>query len=148
MLKRALIISTMFTALVGCAGAPLGLDMSQKPMAGTWKGDFVCPQSRMSLQSFTIDLQDGNIPGSVNGVVENHLVWVGKPQYLKYTVVGSNIGGHVVLKPKQLIERSREDFEMGELEGSVTAANTMQFNMCGRVHTLMRVSAPKQTAQR
>lgn len=102
-LKRALIISTMFTALVGCAGAPLGLDMGQKPMVGTWKGDFICPQSRMSLQSFTIDPQDGNIPGSVNGVVENHLVWMGKPQYLKYTVVGSNIGGHVVLKPKQLI---------------------------------------------
>ena len=148
MLKCALIISTISMALAGCAGAPLGLDMGQKPMAGTWKGDFVCPQSRMSLQSFTLTLQNGGIPGAMNGVVENHLIWVGQPQYLKYTVVGSNVGGHVVLKPKQLIRRSRDDFEMGYLEGNLVDADTIHFNVCGRVHTLTRISAPKQTAQR
>ncbi|MBD9630010.1 hypothetical protein [Pseudomonas sp. PDM19] len=147
-LKRALIVSTISITLVGCAGAPLGLDMGQKPMAGTWKGDFVCPPSRMSMQSFTLTLQDGGIPGAVNGIVENHLVWAGQPQYLKYTVVGSNVAGHVVLKPKQLNKRSRDDFEMGYLEGDLADADTIHFKVCGREHTLTRLSAPKQTVQR
>jgi len=64
-LKRALSVSTISITLVRCAGAPLGLDMGQKSMADTWKGDFVCPQSRMRLQSFTLTLQDGGIPGAI-----------------------------------------------------------------------------------
>jgi len=79
---------------------------------------------------------------------ENHLVWASQPQYLKYTVVGSNVAGNVVLKPKHSIKRSRDDFEMGYLEGDLADADAIHFKVCGHVHTLKRVSAPKQTAQR
>ncbi|PKI24925.1 hypothetical protein CXB65_06505 [Pseudomonas monteilii] len=79
--------------------------MHQKLMADTCKGDFICAQSRMSLRSFTVALQHGGVSGAVDGVVGSHLVWVVQPQYLKYNLVGSNIGGHVVLRPKQLIKQ-------------------------------------------
>lgn len=149
-LTSLLAIGAASLALAGCAGAPLGLDMGQKPMAGIWKGDFICPQLQMSKQSITITLQDGNLPGAVNGVVENHLIYAGQPQYLKYTVVGSNIGGHVVLKPKQLIQRSREDFMMGSIEGDMADANTLQAVSCKRQNQfpIKRVASTEQSALR
>ena len=51
-------------------------------------------------------------------------------------MVGSNVAGHVVLKPKQLIKSSRDDFEMGYLEGDLADADTIHFK-CLRpcVHT-------------
>ncbi|MBB4861470.1 hypothetical protein HNP46_000281 [Pseudomonas nitritireducens] len=149
MLKRALIISAMSMALVGCAGAPLGLDLGQKPMAGTWKGTYLCPNLKLTRQDVVMTLQDGRVPGSVNGVVEMNFVYAGQKNYMKYTVVGSNVGGHFVAKGKQILQTTRSDFTMGPISGNMPDSDTIMAEGCGRLHALKRVSSTaQQTAQR
>ncbi|MBD9513669.1 hypothetical protein [Pseudomonas sp. PDM22] len=148
MLKKILMTVTVPTILVGCAGAPLGLDMGQKPMAGLWKGSYLCPNLKLTRQDIVMNLKDGNIPGTFNGIIENTFYYGGQKNFMKYTVVGSTIASHVEIKGKQILQTTRGDFTMGPISGDMPDSNTIMAVGCGRLHTLKRVSESEQTAQR
>ena len=93
-----------------------------------------------------MNLKDGNIPGTFNGVIENTYYYGGQKNYMKYTVVGSTIASHVEIKGKQILQTTRGDFTMGPMSGDMPDSDTIMAVGCGRLHTMKRVSETQQSA--